>query len=58
MAQWEEKQMPFYSWNCLTLCLKHREVDLVIPNEQDMQKVLKFLIWKLKTVDGLKNSGE
>ena len=48
--------MPFYSWECLTLCLKDREVDLVIPNEPDMERLLKYLIWNTKTIDGCKNS--
>jgi len=48
--------VPFHSWNCLTLCLARREVDLVIRDDQDMSKVLKFLIWKMKTVDGNKDS--
>ena len=38
------KDVPFYSWECLTLVLEHREVDLVIKNEKEMQMILRFLI--------------
>jgi hypothetical protein len=36
--------------------MSNRDVDLVIRNDDDMEKVLKFLIYNLKTVDGAKNS--
>jgi hypothetical protein len=54
----EIHQMPFYSWNCLTLGLQGREIDLVIRNEQEMQYIIKFLIYSMRTVDGKKNSGD
>ena len=50
------KDQPFYSWNCITLQMSNRDVDLVIRNDDDMEKLLKFLIYNLKTVDGAKNS--
>lgn len=31
------EKIPFYSWNCLTLCFKDRDIDLIIKNEADMQ---------------------
>ena len=30
------KDLPFYSWECLTLVLDDRDVDLVIKNEKEM----------------------
>ena len=48
--------LPFKSWNCITLQLAHRDVDLVIKNEMDLEILLKFLIYNLKTVDGNKNT--
>ena len=33
-----------------------RDVDLVIKNEKDMDKLLSFIVYKLRTVDGIKNS--
>ena len=41
----ELKKLPFYSWNCLTLCLPQKDVDLVIKDEKDMEKVMKFLVY-------------
>ena len=43
------EELPFYSWNCLTLCLDRRDIDLVIKDEVDMKKLLQFLTFKLKT---------
>ena len=36
--------------------MSNRDVDLVIRNDSDMEMVLKFLIFNLKTLDGNKNS--
>lgn len=49
---------PFYSWQCLTLQLSHRDVDLVIPNEKDMDDLLEVLIDAMQTVNGKKDSAE
>lgn len=54
----ELKNIPFYSWQCITLELKHRSVDLVIPDEKDMEKFLKFLIHNLRCMDGVKGSAD
>jgi hypothetical protein len=32
----DEKSVPFYQWQCITLQLKHRDVDLVIKEQEDM----------------------
>lgn len=52
----ELKEVPFYSWDCITLCLHNRDVDLVIRNEEDMENIIKLLVYKLKTMDGSKGS--
>ena len=49
--------MPFYSWQCLTLNLKERSVDLVIPNDRDFDRLVKYLLYKMDSVDGNKDSG-
>jgi hypothetical protein len=49
-------EMPFFSWECLSLQMKHRDVDLVIKNEKSMDKLLSFLIYSMKSIDGTKNS--
>lgn len=42
----------FFSWECITLELKNgRTIDLVIKDEKEMMRFIKFLILKLKTVD-------
>lgn len=56
MSASELKYVPFHSWQCITLQLSHRDVDLVIPNEKDMDKFLQFLIHSMYTVDGVKGS--
>ena len=56
MSPQELKNLPFYSWNCLTLQLPHRDVDLVIKDEQEMTYVLNFLIYRMRTIDGNKDS--
>ena len=40
-----KRQIPFYSWECLTIQCEDRDVDMVIKNQEDMQKLLKFLIY-------------
>ena len=49
---------PFYAWECLTIVLPNREIDLVIQNEQQMTNLLKFLVYEMRTVDGNKNSAD
>jgi hypothetical protein len=49
-------EIPFFSWNCLTLQLKNRDVDLVIKDEKTMFKFLHFLIYNMKTIDGNRGS--
>ena len=55
-SQYRKKEIPFYSWECLTLQLEHRDVDLVIKNEKDMIDLLMIVIDSIKTVDGSKMS--
>jgi len=50
--------VPFNSWDCITLQLKHRDVDLVIRSGTQMNMFLKFLIYSLKTFDGTKGSAK
>jgi len=48
--------MPFYAWQCITLELEKRNIDLVIKDSNDMMNFIKFLIIKMNTVDGIRNS--
>jgi hypothetical protein len=52
----KESSFPFYAWECVTLHLKHRDVDLVIRNEKQMNLLLKFLVHSLDTIDGRRGS--
>ena len=49
-------EVPFYPWECLSIQLLDRDVFLIIKNESLMEKFLKLLIYKIKTVDGNCNS--
>ena len=50
--------LPFYSWQCITLQLKNRDIDLVIPDDADMNRFLKLLIHSLRTLDGAKGTAD
>ena len=50
--------MPFYAWQCITLQLKGRMIDLVIKNEKSMSLFLRFLIMATNTLDGVANSAQ
>jgi hypothetical protein len=52
----ELENIAIKSWDCITINLKHRDVDLVIPNEDSMTFLLRLLIYKIETIDGLRNS--
>ena len=45
--------MPYYVWQCLTIELKDRDVDLVILKEDEMIAILSLLIWKTNTINGV-----
>ena len=52
----ELHKLPFYNWNCITLRLDRRDVDLVIKDDAQMATFVKFLIYSLQTLDGKKNT--
>ena len=56
--QFFKNEVPFKSWECITLQLEHRDVDLIIDNEKTMKMFLKILIYKMNTIDGSKDSGK
>ena len=49
----EHGEMPFYAWECLQIELPHRNIDLMVPNENDMLTLLSLLIWKTETINGI-----
>ena len=54
----ELEKIPFHSWDCITLRLDRRDVDLVIKDEKQMSTFVKFLIYSLQTLDGQKESAK
>ena len=50
------EKLPFYAWQCISLTLKHREVDFVFKDEIQQNKFVKYLIYRMKTIDGRKES--
>ena len=50
--------MPFYAWQCLTLQLPIRSIDLVIPDEKDMITLLSLLVWKTQTLNGVAGTAD
>jgi len=49
-------ELPFYSWQCITLQLEKRYIDLVIKNDSEMFKLIKLLVYKTDTMDGNRGS--
>lgn len=54
----KNKRPAFYSWECITLLLPMREIDLVIQREEDMDDLLEVLVDALDTVDGGRGTAE
>ena len=50
------RELPFYSWQCITIQLTRRDVNLVIPDESNMMDLLTLLISKMNTIDGTRDS--
>ena len=50
------ENLPFYAWECISIHLKERTIDLVIKERNHLFCLLKFLIWNLNTVDGKKGT--
>lgn len=47
---------PFFAWQCLTLEMGGRNIDLVIKNDEDMTLLIRYLIQAMNTCDGKANS--
>ena len=44
--------IPFYNWECITIELEFRFIDIVIKDMTQMDCFIKFLIYTLRTIDG------
>lgn len=49
---------PFFAWQCLTIEITGRTIDLVIKNDQEMNLILKFLVQAINTVDGRRDTAQ
>ena len=56
MSKRELSRVPFHSWNCISIDMGRREVDLVIKCGGSMKLFIKFLVRNLRTVDGKRGS--
>lgn len=45
--------MTFHAWDCITISVKGQsDIFLIITNQDKMMNLIKFLIYKLETIDG------
>lgn len=56
MNEEELENSEMYSWECLSLQLKNRDIDIVVRNIEDMNNLLKFLIRNLRTLNGFRGT--
>ena len=49
-------KLPFYAWECITLMHKDRDIDLVIKDEAMLKVLMLFLIVKLNTINGVRDT--
>ena len=49
--------IPFFAWECISISMKSgHDINLIIRDEENMKIFLQFLILKLKSFDGLRNT--
>ena len=50
---------PFFAWDCISLSIKNKwDIYLIIKNEQVMTDFLKFLIYKMESIDGKRGTAK
>jgi len=54
----KDSDMPFFSWQCLTLNMKHRDVDVVIQDDKDMEDFITLITWSMKSVNNSRDSAK
>lgn len=45
----------FYAWQCITIQMRYREVDLVIPDERDMDSLIEVIVDAMSKVKEIKD---
>ena len=48
--------MPFYCWECITLEMDTKNVDLVIKNEKEMMMLITLIIQSINTRNNFKGT--
>ena len=48
--------MPFFAWQAISIKLKDKEIDISIKNERTQNNFVKYLLYKLNTLEGIANS--
>lgn len=54
----DKLRLPFFCWQCISIQISSRDVDLIIPNEAEMLLFIRFLLLSLKSLDGTAGSAE
>ena len=54
----QRNSFPFFAWQCLTLEMENRNIDLVIKDDNDMKVLIRYLVQALNTIDGKMNSAK
>ena len=52
----DESRIPFFCWECITIELQNKDIDIIIRNEFEMQIFLKVMILELDSVNGKSGS--
>jgi hypothetical protein len=48
--------VPFYSWQCVTIEMEHKEMDLIIKDEFEMDVLLGVITYHMNTCNNERNS--
>ena len=47
---------PFYAWDCLTLQLPHRDIDIIIRKETQYMMLVTYLLNEMNSINGIRGS--
>lgn len=50
------ESMPLFAWQCLSISLKHRDIDISFKSQREQNNFVKFMLYKLNTVDGRRDN--
>ena len=52
----EDKNIPFYAWQCISIQCKDRCVDLIIKKESKMMMLINYINYRIRSVDGTRGT--